>query len=926
MKLENLGVVSQSYKYIPSRLILIILIVGLASNNFLGIEPPVNVNLLKNGDNVIISWDEVNGSEKYYIYKGYSSYEELTKTDSTTILSYQETETQSKCFYNITSSDKFTVNMTFVEGSEYLMGDHYHDGYYDEWPLHMVEVNNFYIQDTEVTQKEWVEIMGVDNIVSSNWGCWGVGDNFPAYGLSWYDAIVYCNKRSIRDGLFPCYSINGSSNPDDWGEIPTVSNPDWNNVQCNWNSNGYRLLTEAEWEYAARGGMNWINNFKFSGCFDDWNLRDYALFESATFCEVKVKLPNQLNLYGMSGNVIEFCWDGAGMYSSAHSKNPTGPKAVYRIRRGGSRYSEAKGIRIANRASYNPSSRYPGAIGFRIGASDNTQEFQAVTINSPDSIDVLTKTSSVEIKWNSNFSNDVTIELYKAGTFYALISSTVYNDGSYLWTIPSVIESAPNYKIKISSNENSNIYDFSDFEFTISEEMQNFCDISFPCNNSIIMKNRKYQILWSNTIDNNVRIDLLKENDFELNITQITENDGIFEWFVPDSLPTDSLYKIKISSFKKDSIYSVTNYFSISDNNLVNMIFVQGGTFLMGDVLSEGEYKESPVHSVTLSDFWIGQCEVTQKDWSDIMGDNPSVAECGLYEDYPVNNVSWYSAIVYCNKKSTTEGLAPCYTINGSSNPDDWGPVPTSSNSIWNSVLCNWEASGYRLPTEAEWEYAARGGLFHNENLRFSGFNDPEKAEKYCWVNENSPSVKEVASLLPNQLDIYDMSGNVWEWCWDWYEYYSSDSQIDPTGPLGNSWKVQRGGGFRNFETSIRVSARDFLSQCFYINYTGLRLARSIENNRISEYGNFNFQLYQNYPNPFNPVTSISYALPQASQVELNVYNLQGQLVQSLVNGKMGKGVHKAEFNGADLTSGMYIYNLKVDGETVQSKKMMLLK
>jgi hypothetical protein len=87
-----------------------------------------------------------------------------------------------------------------------------------------------------------------------------------------------------------------------------------------------------------------------------------------------------------------------------------------------------------------------------------------------------------------------------------------------------------------------------------------------------------------------------------------------------------------------------------------------------------------------------------------------------------------------------------------------------------------------------------------------------------------------------------------------------------------------------------------------------------------------NYTLYQNYPNPFNPVTTISYALPEAAQVELNVYNLQGQLVQSLVNGKMRKGIHKAEFNGADLTSGLYIYNLKVDGQMVRSKKMMLFK
>ncbi|MDD2332130.1 MAG: SUMF1/EgtB/PvdO family nonheme iron enzyme, partial [Candidatus Cloacimonetes bacterium] len=127
-----------------------------------------------------------------------------------------------------------------------------------------------------------------------------------------------------------------------------------------------------------------------------------------------------------------------------------------------------------------------------------------------------------------------------------------------------------------------------------------------------------------------------------------------------------------------------------------NMVYVEGGSFQMGS--NDGGSDEKPVHLVTMSSFFIGKTEVTQKEWQEVMGSNPSYSKG---DNLPVENISWYDALVYCNKRSIKEGLMPAYSIGGNTNPSNWSS---------GTISCDWNASGYRLPTEAEWEYAARGG------------------------------------------------------------------------------------------------------------------------------------------------------------------------------------------------------------------------
>jgi len=217
------------------------------------------------------------------------------------------------------------------------------------------------------------------------------------------------------------------------------------------------------------------------------------------------------------------------------------------------------------------------------------------------------------------------------------------------------------------------------------------------------------------------------------------------------------------------------------------MVFVEGGTFTMGR------------RSVTVSDFYIGKYEVTQKEWKAVMGNNPSRFKG---DDRPVERVSWYDAVEFCNAKSRKEGLSECYRIE--KNVKDENNESKYDKKKW-KVTCDFSAKGYRLPTEAEWEYAARGGA-KSRGYKYAGSNNIDEVAEY--EGNNDKETKPVGGKNPNELGIYDMSGNVWEWCSDWYGSYGSGSVSNPTGPSSGSYRVGRGGSWFNDASSCRVAYR----------------------------------------------------------------------------------------------------------------------
>ncbi len=217
------------------------------------------------------------------------------------------------------------------------------------------------------------------------------------------------------------------------------------------------------------------------------------------------------------------------------------------------------------------------------------------------------------------------------------------------------------------------------------------------------------------------------------------------------------------------------------------MVPVEGGTFTMGATAEQGsdaDSYEKPAHQVTLSSYSIGETEVTQALWLAVMGSNPSEFTGNL--QCPVECVSWNDCQEFITKLNELTG------------------------------------EHFRLPTEAEWEYAARGGN-KSQGYKYAGSNT---VDDVAWYTSNSSSMSHpVATKTPNELSLYDMSGNVYEWCQDWWWYYSSDPQTNPTGPTSGDERVYRGGGWHDNGRGCRVTFRNTDSPTLKYCGLGLRLA-----------------------------------------------------------------------------------------------------
>jgi formylglycine-generating enzyme required for sulfatase activity len=274
--------------------------------------------------------------------------------------------------------------------------------------------------------------------------------------------------------------------------------------------------------------------------------------------------------------------------------------------------------------------------------------------------------------------------------------------------------------------------------------------------------------------------------------------------------------------------------------------FIPQGAFTMGNSMTaDTDITTSPIRVVTLDAFYMGKYEVTKAEWDEVRtwglnnGYTDLAAGSGKANNHPVQSIAWYQMVKWCNARSEKEGLTPVYYTN-----DAQTTIYKTGNVNVTNAQVNWSANGYRLPTEAEWEKAARGGL---SGKRFPWGDTISHSQANYYANSSYsydssgsvnnfhptyatgsiPYTSPIGAFAANGYGLYDMVGNVFEWCWDWHGTYASGSQTNPRGSTSGSFRVYRGGGWGGNADSSRVAARTAATPNATNTAVGFRVVRN---------------------------------------------------------------------------------------------------
>ncbi len=653
--------------------------------------------------------------------------------------------------------------------------------------LHEVTLTyDFEMQAHEVTQGEWFAAFG------NNPGWFGpngdgpdCGDNCPVERVNWYEMLAYANWLSTENGLTPCYTLTNCSGTLGGGcalseyycssgtYTCTVS---LNNISTLQDCEGYRLPTEAEWEYAIRAGSNTafypsdgndgaMNESVMNNCGSlDSNLDQIAVYcanSAGSTAPVGTKEANAWGLYDMSGNVWEWVWDWyQSDYQNDVATDPTGPTipGSARVDRGASWNYDAMHCRSALR-NHNSPDYHRGNLGARLCRSMHPLACIPDPCNGHGSCD------------NSGG--------------WALCDCDTGYDGADCSVCAEGYEGYPDCEPEAVDGD-------EDEDEELSDETEEDVEIE-PSPGFVPIE---AGIFWMGSPDGDC----------------------------PAGYP--------------------------------------------GECIDEPgrDWGREELHEVTLTyDFEMQAYEVTEAEFEDVMSWNPvdthnAACENGCGDSHPVKYVSWFDVLAYANELSLDAGLTPCYvfsgvTCEGSSTQGSnymacmnatQGGIDDATVTLAGGATKPQDCEGYRLPTEAEWEYAIRVGNQYTAFYPSDGndgtitdttCSDPNMNQIgwYCGNNGSSGTpeygTKPVGGKEPNALSLYDMSGNVWEWTWDWYQVaYQNDVATDPVGPTTpGSFRVKRGGYWGGYARFCRSAHRNYDSPGYRSNYIGLRLCRSME-------------------------------------------------------------------------------------------------
>ncbi|MCX6973942.1 MAG: SUMF1/EgtB/PvdO family nonheme iron enzyme [Verrucomicrobia bacterium] len=684
-------------------------------------------------------------------------------------------------------------------------------------------VANFKMGKYEVTWGEWKEVR--DWAVNNNKGYdlpgagvttpSGSGDNFPVVNVNWYEVLKWCNAKSEKEGKAPFYR-NGDGTTYKTGDAVPAGDA---------SANGYRLPSEEEWEWAARGGGS-SGNYTYSGSNTAsdvaWTLENNTPNGSKA---VGTKLPNQLGIYDMSGNACEWCWDGirgGGWLVPATEATVAYRGATFIIP--ASRYN-GTGFRVA--FSVPPMVSVPRGIlpstsglanqtveSFQIGicevtwgewksvrdwAVNNNKGYDLAGVGGTwpsgkaDNFPVVNVSWYDVLKWcNAKSEKENKTPIYQKG------DGTTYKSGQLVPTLSSTangyrLPSEKEWEWAARGGGSSGNYTYSG-------------------------SNTASEVAWTQErpSNNGSKAGGTKQAN-QLGIVDMSGN--VLEWcwdivntsnrrlrggswnFYADFAPVANRGGSDVPESRN---YGIGFRLAFS---VPSMVVVQGGNLPSTSLLG----------NQTVESFQIGRCEVTWGEWKEVrdwaVNNNKGydlagvggTAPYGSADNFPVIFVSWYDVVKWSNARSEKEGLTPVYRKGDGTTYKTGEVAPNVSAS----------ANGYRLPSEKEWEWAARGGV-SSKGYTYSG---SDTANEVAWTCENSyqsGTCKAVGTKAANELGIYDMSGNVWEWCED--VAYTSSRRF-------------RGGGWDFYDVDAAVVSRgDGSFPGSRHSEVGFRLARSSGN------------------------------------------------------------------------------------------------